>query len=231
MPPPKEIEQYLHYFCGDAANPDDLKETEPQRIAFYKAVATFVRTYATLAQQLQEAGYSSADIIALEQEGQFFADTRTAIKNYSGEELDTKPYEADMRHLINSYIQADASQTLGNLGNLSLTDAIIETGIHDAIAQKLNHQGKLSNSAIAETIINNVRRTIIRDNLTDPKFYDEMSKLLDDLIQQKRDDTETYKQFLRDVEALVNRMARKSPTRRCRKPDAATPRRLCCLTT
>jgi hypothetical protein len=32
---------------------------------------------------------------------------RAAIKKHSGEELDIKPYEADMRHLINTYIQAD----------------------------------------------------------------------------------------------------------------------------
>ena len=30
-----------------------------------------------------------------------------AIKKHSGEELDIKPYEADMRHLISAYIQAD----------------------------------------------------------------------------------------------------------------------------
>jgi hypothetical protein len=44
-------------------------------------------------------------------------------------------------------------------------------------------------NAIAEGIINNVRKTIIRDQLTDPRFYEQMSKLLDDLIKQSRDDT------------------------------------------
>ena len=47
------------------------------------------------------------------------------------------------------------------------------TGIHDAIARKLNEKGKLSKNAIAEGIINNVRKTIIRDQLTDPAFYEE----------------------------------------------------------
>ena len=55
------------------------------------------------------------------------------------------------------------------------------------------------------------RRTIIRDQLTDPKFYNQMSTLLNDLIRQKRDDTASYEQFLRDAEALVNRMAHKDP--------------------
>jgi enamine deaminase RidA (YjgF/YER057c/UK114 family) len=78
-----------------------------------------------------------------------------------------------MRHLLNTYIQADAATDLGDLGALSLTELIIKTGIHDAIAQKLNQQGKLSNNAVAEAIINNVRKTIIRDQLTDPKFYEQ----------------------------------------------------------
>lgn len=116
-----------------------------------------------------------------------------------------------MRHLINTYIQADAAQDLGELGEMSLTELIIETGIHDAIARKLNEKGKLSRRSIAEGIINNVRKTIIRDQLTDPKFYERMSQLLDDLIKQSRDDAATYEEFLRKAEDLVKQLAAKQP--------------------
>jgi type I restriction enzyme, R subunit len=136
---------------------------------------------------------------------------RLSIKKHAGEELDIKPYEADMRHLINTYIQADPSQALGNLSDFSLTDAIINTGIHDAIAQKLNQKGNLSQKAIAEGIINNLRKTIIRDQLTDPRFYDEMSQLLDDLIQQQRNDTASYEAFLQAAEALAQQLGRGQP--------------------
>src|SRR5205085_12107245 len=136
----------------------------------------------------------------------------SAIKKHSGEELDIKPYEADMRHLLNTYVQGDPAADIGELGEMSLTELIIETGIHDAIARKLNEKGKLSRNAIAEGIINNVRKTIIRDQLTDPRFYEEMSKLLDDLIKQQREDAADYEQFLKDAEALVMRLAKKQPT-------------------
>ena len=116
-----------------------------------------------------------------------------------------------MRHLLNTYIQADPAADLGELGELSLTELIIETGIHDAIARKLNEKGKLSRNAIAEGIINNVRKTIIRDQLTDPRFYEQMSKLLDDLIKQSRADAAAYEEFLRKAEALVKRLAAKQP--------------------
>src|SRR5207249_4124642 len=94
---------------------------------------------------------------------------------------------------------------------MSLTELIIETGIHDAIARKLNQRGRLSRNAIAEGIINNVRKTIVRNQLTDPRFYEEMSKLLDDLIKQSRADAATYEEFLRKAEALVKRLAAQQP--------------------
>ncbi len=208
IPAPREVEQYLHYFCGDANDPKALNDTEALRISFYKSVAAFVRAFAAISQDLDEAGYSAAEIASLNKEIEFFSEIRAAIKKHSGEELDIKPFEADMRHLINTYIQADPADPLGAIDNYSLVELIIETGIHDAIAKKLNEKGKLSKNAVAEGIINNVRKTIIRDQLTDPKFYKEMSKLLDDLIKQKHDDTESYEEFLRKAEALVKQMAR-----------------------
>jgi len=209
--PPKEIEQFLYYFCGDAANPNALSETEALRIAYYKAVAVFVRAFAAIAQDLVDAGYSDSDAEAIQAEVALQTEIRAAIKKHSGEELDIKPYEADMRHLINTYIQADPADDLGTLGDLSLTELIVQTGIHDAIARNLNEKGKLSKNAIAEGIINNVRKTIIRDQLTDPRFYEQMSKLLDDLIKQSRADAEAYEEFLRKAEALVRRLAAKQP--------------------
>ncbi|MEX0900338.1 MAG: type I restriction endonuclease subunit R [Gammaproteobacteria bacterium] len=208
---PREVEQYLYYFCGDAANPNALNETEALRVSFYKAVAVFVRAFAAIAQNLTEAGYSDGETAALQKDVAFYSEIRSAIKKHSGEELDIRPYEADMRHLLNTYIQADPAADLGELDKLPLTELIIETGIHDAIARKLNHKGKLSRNAIAEGIINNVRKTIIREQLTDPRFYEQMSQLLEDLIKQSRADAAAYEEFLKKAEALVKRLAAKQP--------------------
>jgi len=207
--PPREVEQFLRTFCGDAANPNALGETEALRISFYKAVAVFVRAFAAIAQDLALAGYSDAESAAIQREVELYGEIRSAIKKHSGEELDIKPYEADMRHLLNIYIQADPAANLGALGELSLVELIVDTGINDAIARKLNAAGKLSNNAIAEGIINNVRKTIIRDQLTDPRFYARMSVLLGDLIAQSRADTAAYEEFLRQAEALARQLASK----------------------
>jgi type I restriction enzyme R subunit len=224
--PPREVEQFLHYFCGDAADPNALGETEALRVAFYKAVAVYVRAFAEIAQDLTEAGYSDAEAAALRKDVEFYGEIRSAIKKHSGEELDIKPYEADMRHLLNTYVQADPAADLGELGEMPLVELIVQTGIHDAIARKLNEQGRLSKNAIAEGIINNVRKTIIRERLTDPQFYAQMSLLLDDLIKQSRADAAAYEAFLRKAEALAKRLAAKQPdadlpTALHGKPEAA----------
>lgn len=61
-------------------------------------------------------------------------------------------------------------------------------------------------------IVNNVRSTIIREQLTDPRFYSEMSRLLDDLIAQRAAETLTYEAFLLKAEELVRQLAAKAPT-------------------
>ena len=53
------------------------------------------------------------------------------------------------------------------------------------------------------------RKVIIQERLTDPRFYEQMSKLLQDLIKQARDDAVAYEKFLKDAEALVRKLADK----------------------
>ena len=203
VPPPQDVEQYLHYFCGDASDPDALADTEPLRIAYYQATAAFARAFGEVATDLAALGYDAAAAGRLKEEVQQHADLRAAIKKCSGEELDLKPYEADMRHLLDMYVQADSATALGATGTRSLIELIVHTGIHDTIARTINAAGRHSSRAVAETIINNVRKVIIRDQLADPRFYARMSALLDDLIESSRKGAREYQQFLEDAEALA----------------------------
>jgi type I restriction enzyme R subunit len=208
--PPKQVEQYLQYFCGDSSDANALNTTEPLRINYYKATTTLLRAYSDLVQHLAEAGYSEEEISKIKDEVAFHGNTRDEIKNHSGEEMDVKPFEGDMRHLINTYIQAEHVQVQGDLSGLTLTELIVATGINDAIAKKLNSKGRSSKNSIAEGIINNLRKTIIRDQLTDPKYYAEMSKLLEDLIAQSRNDASAYESFLKKAEQLAQKLVKKT---------------------
>jgi type I restriction enzyme, R subunit len=207
VPAPKTHEAFIRYFCGDVLDHEALTQTEPLRIGFYKSTAGFLRAYGEVAAHLSDLGYPPGDVARLHQDSAFYAEVRAAVKRASGEELDIKPYEQGMRHLINTYVQADHARELGALSGLSLLELIVETGINDVIARQINTSSTLSDRAVAETIINNVRRTIIRDQLTDPRFYEAMSTLLDDLIRERVEGTLLYEDFLRDAEALITRLA------------------------
>jgi type I restriction enzyme R subunit len=86
-----------------------------------------------------------------------------------------------MRHLIDTYIEADEPRKISPFDNMGLLELIVKTGIADAISKQLGGF-KGNKNAIAETIENNVRRKIIKEQLNDPAFYEKMSALLDEII-------------------------------------------------
>jgi len=203
--PPKGELEHIHYFCGNTEIPADLKEREPQRVALYKATVALVRAYANIADELERAGYSSSDIARIKQQLDHYLNVREIIRKASGESLDLKPYEADMRHLIDTYIEADEPRKISPFDNMSLLELIVKTGIADVIATQLGGL-KGNENAIAETIENNVRRKIIKEHLNDPAYYDRMSALLDEIIATRRAKAVAYEEYLRRIAELAKRV-------------------------
>ena len=165
--PPKGELEHIHYFCGNTEIPNDLREHEPQRAALYKATAALVRAFASIADELDGAGYSDAEINDIKKEIDHYLKLREIIRKASGEAIDLKAYEADMRHLIDTYIEADEPRKISPFDNLSLLELIVKSGIASAI-NALPDGMKGSKDAVAETIENNVRSKIIKDHLNDP---------------------------------------------------------------
>src|SRR6202030_2506569 len=82
--PPKDELEHIHYFCGNTEIPADLQEREPQRAALYKATASLVRAYANIADELEQAGYGSADVIRIKQRLNHYLNVREIIRKASG---------------------------------------------------------------------------------------------------------------------------------------------------
>ena len=120
--PPKGELEYIHYFCGNTEIPTDLQEREPQRSALYKATVALMRAYANIADELEPAGYSAADITRIKQQRDHYLNVREIIRKASGETIDLKAYEADMRHLIDTYIEADEPRKISPFEDMSLTE-------------------------------------------------------------------------------------------------------------
>lgn len=203
-PPQGELE-HIHYFCGNTEVPSDLQEREPQRAALYKATASLVRAYANIADELEPAGYSSADITRIKQQLDHYLKVREIIRKATGESLDLKAYEADMRHLIDTYIEADEPRKISPFDNMGLLELIVKTGIANAIAAQLGGL-KGNKNAIAETIENNVRSKIIKEHLNDPAYYKKMSALLDEIIAARKAKAIAYEEYLKRIAELAKRV-------------------------
>ncbi|MBL1265847.1 type I restriction endonuclease subunit R [Methylomicrobium sp. RS1] len=203
--PPKGELEHIHYFCGNTEMPSDLEEREPQRTALYKATAALVRAYATIADEMEPAGYSHTDSARIKQRLEHYLVIREIIRKASGETLDLKAYEADMRHLIDTYIQADEPRKISPFDDLPLLELIVKTGIADAINQQLGGL-KGNKNAIAESIENNVRRKIIKEHLNDPAFFEKMSALLDEIIAARKAKAIEYEEYLKRIAEVAKKV-------------------------
>jgi type I restriction enzyme, R subunit len=200
--PPKGELEHIHFFCGNTEIPEDLADREPQRAALYKATVALVRAFANIADELEAAGYSATDIGRIKKDIDHYLKLRDIIRHASGESLDLKAYEADMRHLIDTYIEADEPRKISPFDNMSLLELIVKSGIANAINSQLADV-KENKNAVAETIENNVRSKIIKEQLSDPAYYEKMSALLDEIIAARKAKALEYEAYLKKIAELA----------------------------
>lgn len=205
VPSPKERMDYIRYFCGNTEIASELKAREPQRTALYKKIVSLIRAYANIADQMEDAGYTSREIETIKKELDYYLKLREEIKQASGETLDLKTYEADMRHLIDTYIQADEPETISPFKDMPLLDIIVKSGLADAI-NSMSEGIKSNQTAIAETIENNVRKKIIKEHLIDPAFFEKMSKLLSEIIKERKENAISYAEYLEKIAELAKKV-------------------------
>lgn len=210
--PQGELE-YIHYFCGNSEIESDLEETQSKRVALYRATVELVRAVADLADEMGAAGYTPADIHRINQERDKYVKIRDLVRHASGESLDLKPFEADMRHLIDTYIEADESRGIFSSEDTGLLEIIGKEGIERAIelqfgGRKVNTdviaETIENNNVIAETIENNIRKKIVKDRLADPVYYENMSALLKEVIAARKSKAIEYEEYLKRIGAIAS---------------------------
>ncbi|MDA4828357.1 MULTISPECIES: type I restriction endonuclease subunit R [Kocuria] len=194
VPNPKNTVDYLRYFATTDGDGELLKNNEQKRVAFYKAVTAVARCFANLANEMTEAGYTDTEAEAIKREVAHFVDVRAEVKLGAGEDVDFKQYEAGMRHLLDTYIQADDSEVVSEFDNVGLVDLIVKLGA--GAIDKLPPGMKKDPEAVAETITNNMRKVIVDEYATNPAYYDKMSALLDSILEARRKAAIDYKQYL-----------------------------------
>ena len=208
---PRNTEDYIHYFCGKSgSNQDELTENEALRLTLYQNVAKLLRAFANIANEMPDAGYSEADIETVRNEVAHYEKVRDEVKLASGDLVEMKRFEPAMRHLLDMYIRADDSEVLMDFEELGLIELIVEKGADatDSLPENIRN----NQEAMAETIENNVRRTIVDENPVNPRYYEQMSVLLDELIVLRRQKAIEYQEYLERIRELSRQVIRPEQT-------------------
>lgn len=204
---PKDEPNYIRYFCGNTENPLDIKNTEEKRVLLYKAVVSLIRAYANIANEMNKIGFSDTEAKKIKDEVQYYSDLRDTIKQASGDYLDFKRFEPGMRQLMDMYLDAKSSRKLSDFENQTLVDLIVNVSEPGS-----PYLTKSKQQAVAETIENNVRKVIIEESQANPKYYEKMSKLLDELIQLRKEEAIDYEEYLNQIKELAEKVANTNNT-------------------
>ena len=192
--PPKEQSDYIHFFCGENIswlnNPEEFEALARLRERFYSLASSLARAFAELKSQILSLPYTEAEWNEKEKRTNDYVNLRQVIMQASGDFVDLKACEPDMRHLIDNYIAAGDSTKIIEFDDTTLLD-IIELCKFDLTAGK-----KKVRESAAEKIENNIRRKIVDQINVNPAYYNKMSEILDQLIEERKNGLIEYKKLL-----------------------------------
>jgi len=191
---PREELQFLHYFCGESGVGTLDDETfAKNREKLYNLTNKLIRCFAEVNSEINNEHIVDL-CIKVKPDVVFYTNLKEIIGKASGDFIDLKCYEQDMRHLIDMYVRSEDSRKIGEFDNLTLLDFVM---VH---SEKLGGKNK---EAVAEVIENNIRRKITERMLTNPKYYEKMSEILDKLIKERREEAISYERWLQECIILT----------------------------
>lgn len=202
--PPKEQSDYIHFFCGENIswlnNPEEFEALARLRERFYSLASSLARAFAELKSQILSLPYTEAEWNEKEKRTNDYVNLRQVIMQASGDFIDLKACEPDMRHLIDNYIAAGDSTKIIEFNDTTLLD-IIELCKFDLTAGK-----KKVRESAAEKIENNIRRKIVDQINVNPAYYNKMSEILDQLIEERKNGLIEYKKLLERYVELAKKV-------------------------
>ncbi|MBQ2258741.1 MAG: type I restriction endonuclease subunit R, partial [Spirochaetales bacterium] len=223
---PKKEDNFYDYFCFPYDTPADEQEAliirnAGKREDFYNAVMCLNRRYAAIAMEMVEAGYSDEQAQAIYTKVKDYEELRHAIMQRSGDYVDMKKYDAQMRALLDRYIIAPRSEKLESLDNFSFLDIIqIDEngevkGVDESAERELGGM-----RGVAETMTANVRSVINRKRERNPEEYKKFSERINRLLTELQAGTIEYRKFLQEIKLLSDEL-RQGNTSDARLDNAA----------
>jgi len=218
---PRDTKDFIHYFCGESGvepqDENERNEKEALRLTLYQTVAKLIRAYTNVANEMEQASYTLAESEKIKKEVSYYEKVRDEVKLASGDLLEMKRFEPAMRHLLDMYIRADDSELLMDFEELGLIDLVVNN--NGKGLESLPESLREDEDAMAEAIENNVRKTIVDENLVNPKYFDSMATLLDEIIKQRREQAISYQEYLEQIKALAKKVVNPTGNKEHNYPD------------
>ncbi len=212
---PKEDTDYIEYFCGENSEDD---ERTGRRDILYALTASLTRSFANCCDKLvSNYGYSDNQVNQLRSDISGYNKIKEMIKLASCDYIDLKPYEADMRYILDTYIRAEDSKVVSELANMPLVELLLNnttTTPIDALVKELPG----SDNAKAEIIENNLQHEIVKKMSSNKVYYGKLSEMLQIVIDQRRIEAMSYEEYLCQVVELAQAILR--PEENSDYPDA-----------
>lgn len=188
---PRTQQEYLHYFCGEINDQNvNFGELSANREKLYNLSNKLARAYINFKPLMQEFGYSDTERQKFEEKVTFFANLQSEVGRNSGDFIDLKQFEPDMRYLVDVCIDASNSEKIGVLENFSLLDFV------ENKTKILEGKEKGSKESAAEAIENNIKRKMVEKSVSNPALYAKMSAILEMLILDRKKKVISYKELL-----------------------------------
>jgi len=212
---PQTQEAFFAYFVYNETTSIEKQNTEceanaEKRERLYKMVNTLVRRFIDIANEMTQAGYTQEEAAKIKCQVDFYNNLKDEIKLKSGDALDLKLYDPAMRQLIDNYVRAESSEVLVNMEDISFLDMIAAEG-ENAI-DKLPQNIRQNRRSVAEVLVANMRKMIINERPANPAYYDKISELLNQLLQELKDGKIQYKELIEKLIAKIKDVRHKKKT-------------------
>lgn len=186
------------FFCGDNFAEGELREYRARRDTLYVLVSSLTRSFAACCDKLvSDYSYSEDDLSRLRADVNGYNKIKDMVRLASCDYVDLKPYEEDMRYILDTYIRAHESDTISKLGDMSIVELLLNSPTTTP-AQIIEGLGG-SQEVQAETIENNLQFEIVRKIDSNPTYYGKLSDKLEQLILQRKLEALSYEEYLRQV--------------------------------
>ena len=106
-----------------------------------------------------------------------------------------------MRYILDTYIHAEDTKVVSELGNMSLVELLLQGKTTTPADLVKDLPG--NNEAKAETIDNNLQHEIVKKMSSNSVYYGKLSEMLKKIILQRKIEAMSYEEYLRQVVELA----------------------------